>query len=106
MILTSPANTAQREYFRGKYGHKDDIFMLFLLGTPSSAQTQLDLDKENSIHGDLLQGSVEESYRALSYKTHLGFIWSGLNCPQAKFTVKIDDNVDVALEHLMGSLDE
>ena len=65
-----------RTNVRRQFGEKDGVFILFLLGKTLDTTVQESLQTENMLHGDMVQISVRDHYKALSYKTLTGFIWA------------------------------
>jgi len=106
MALTAPKNVEKRERLRRQFGEKQGVYILFLLGKTSNSTVQEDLQSENMLHGDMVQISVLDHYKALSYKTLTGFIWTNRFCGSAKYIVKVDDDVTVDLDNLMFLLDQ
>lgn len=106
MALTAPKNVEKRERLRRQFGEKEGVYILFLLGKTSSSSVQEDLQTENMLHGDMVQISVMDHYRALSYKTLTGFIWANRFCGSAKFIVKVDDDVTLDLDNLLFLLEK
>eukprot|EP00092_Neocalanus_flemingeri_P002750 GFUD01002945.1.p1 GENE.GFUD01002945.1~~GFUD01002945.1.p1 ORF type:complete len:385 (+),score=72.52 GFUD01002945.1:393-1547(+) len=106
MALTAPKNVEKRERLRRQFGEKEGVYILFLLGKTSSSSVQEDLQAENMLHGDMVQISVMDHYRALSYKTLTGFIWANRFCGSAKFIVKVDDDVTLDLDNLLFLLEK
>ena len=76
MALTAPKNVEKRERLRRQFGEKNGVFILFLLGKTTDPTIQESLQTENMLHGDMVQISVRDHYKALSYKTLTGFIWT------------------------------
>ncbi|XP_059171863.1 beta-1,3-galactosyltransferase 1-like [Physella acuta] len=67
--------------------------VVFLLGqTGSLADTRL-IQEEAMTHKDIVQGRFLDSYHNLTHKGVLGYRWVSEHCPQAKFVIKIDDDV-------------
>merc|ERR1712154_727535 len=89
---------------RRQVREKEGVFMLFLLGSTLDTTIQESLQGENMLHGDLVQISVQDHYKALAYKTLTGFIWVNRFCGGAKFIVKVDDDVTMYLDNLMACL--
>jgi len=106
MALTAPKNVEKRERLRRQFGEKEGVYILFLLGKTSSSALQEKLQTENMVHGDMVQISVMDHYKALSYKTLTGFIWANRFCGSAKYIVKVDDDVSVDLDNLMFLLEK
>ena len=74
-VLSAPSNLNKRNHLRSRFGRSGGVSLLFLLGKTTSSELQQRLEEENEQHGDLLQGSVLDSYHTLAYKTLMGFIW-------------------------------
>ena len=55
------------------------------------------IEHENQLYGDLVQGDFLDTYRNLTYKTVLGHMWVSNFCNQAEFVVKTDDEIYVDL---------
>ena len=68
-----------------------------MLGLPSQAAQQEELDRENEEHQDLVQGNFLDTYYNLTYKSVMGHLWVSQFCRQAEFVVKTDDDQFVDL---------
>lgn len=68
-----------------------------MLGLPSQAAKQEELDRENSEHHDIIQGNFLDTYYNLTYKSVMGHLWVSQFCRQAEFVVKTDDDIYVDL---------
>ena len=68
-----------------------------MLGYSSEKIYQEEIEKENLLHGDLVQGDFLDSYKNLTYKTVMGHMWVSSFCSQAEFVVKTDDDIYVDL---------
>ncbi|KAJ9581515.1 hypothetical protein L9F63_023306 [Diploptera punctata] len=53
------------------------------------------LQDENLRYSDLVQGNFKEAYRNLTYKHVMGLQWVTRYCSQAKFVIKMDDDIIV-----------
>lgn len=104
-VLTAPNNVNKRHDLRERFGNVDGVSLLFLLGKTTSSEVQERLNLENRKHGDLLQGSILDSYDTLAYKTLMGFIWINNKCPHVKFVAKMDDDVTLDLGRMLEVLD-
>lgn len=69
------------------------IFLLSDIPQHEKFITQKSIVHENKIFGDIVQGNFIENYRNLTYKHVMGLKWSVEKCPQAKFIIKIDDDI-------------
>ena len=76
--------------------------LVFLVSTcPRGARCEAELDKEHSLHGDILHTSLEDGHRRLGYKILSGYIWNHLSCGGTSHVVKTDDNVLMDLPALL-----
>ncbi len=57
------------------------------------------------MYGDLVQENFLDSYRNLTLKTLMGIRWASIYCANAKFIVKIDDDVVLNPYFLVNYLD-
>ena len=78
--------------------------VVFLLGKPDKKQYQTAVNIENEQHGDIVQGTFLDTYHNLTYKAILGLRWVTENCGQAKFVLKVDDDVVVNTPRLLTLL--
>jgi hypothetical protein len=104
-VLTAPNNVMKRETLRRQLGSRQEVFLLFLLGSTESSPVQESLMSEAVQHGDLLQISVIDHYTKLSYKTLSSFVWTNRFCGSAKYIAKIDDDITMDLDQLLFILD-
>ncbi|MCL4144272.1 UNVERIFIED_CONTAM: hypothetical protein GTU68_009978 [Idotea baltica] len=51
--------------------------------------------EENIIHRDIIQGNFKEHYHNLTYKHVMGLQWVNTFCSQAKYIIKMDDDIIV-----------
>jgi hypothetical protein len=105
-IHSSPDNFDFRMTVRETWGQfSSESLIVFMLGAvPDDVQSQLEL--ENKVYGDIVQGNFIDSYRNLTYKHAMVFKWFLENCPTVKFLLKIDDdvfiNTPLLYEYLQG----
>ncbi|XP_059171832.1 beta-1,3-galactosyltransferase 1-like [Physella acuta] len=67
--------------------------VVFLLGQTGSLAATTLIQEEAMTHKDIVQGRFLDSYHNLTHKGVLGYRWVSEHCPQAKFVIKIDDDV-------------
>ncbi len=77
---------ANKTYFKG-------IRVAFIIGRSNNESVEKKLITEQKKHADLIQGAFIDAYRNLSYKSLLSWKWIKSYCSNAKFYVKIDDDV-------------
>lgn len=94
LVHSKPANVEIRNALRDTFAHYDRrTKTYFLLGAVGSPSEQELIEKENAEHGDIIQGNFIDSYRNLTYKHVMALKWFTYNCANAKYLVKVDDNV-------------
>ncbi|KAL3857932.1 hypothetical protein ACJMK2_012557 [Sinanodonta woodiana] len=96
----------QRKFLRQTWANKDllrshTMRVLFLVGLPREYSIQERLQKENDQHGDIVQGDFIDDYHNLTHKGVMGFKWIIENCNNAKYVIKIDDDVFVNVFYLI-----
>ncbi|XP_052795955.1 lactosylceramide 1,3-N-acetyl-beta-D-glucosaminyltransferase-like isoform X1 [Mya arenaria] len=67
--------------------------IIFLLGMPEKDTTQTLIEHETMLYKDIVQGKFVDSYKNLTHKGVLGLRWITENCKQARFIIKVDDDV-------------
>jgi len=100
MALSAPNNTEKRQRLREALSDRPGVSLVFLLGQVTDKLVMSELREENLVSGDLVQISVRDHYTALSYKTLSGFIWVNRLCGNARFVVKVDDDIRLDLAML------
>ncbi|EDV45341.1 beta-1,3-galactosyltransferase brn [Drosophila erecta] len=82
------------------------VFLLAALPSKELFISQDQLASEQQRFGDLLQGNFIEDYRNLSYKHVMGLKWVSEECKkQAKFIIKLDDDIIYDVFHLRRYLE-
>ncbi|KAM7355413.1 uncharacterized protein ACRADG_001474 isoform 1-T8 [Cochliomyia hominivorax] len=112
LIHSAPKNYEKRQVIRETWGsithHRpvSPLRVLFLLGAVGTAKVQEDLENENNLYRDIIQGSFIDDYRNMTYKHIMAFKWFLYNCPQAQILIKVDDDVYVNTPQLIKYLRE
>ncbi|KAK3577288.1 hypothetical protein CHS0354_008380 [Potamilus streckersoni] len=109
MVHTAVSHFHRRQVLRETWANKElfkDINMriLFLLGRPKNESIQVLLVNESKQYQDLVQGDFIDDYHNLTHKGVLGFRWITENCRNAKFILKIDDDVYVNIFRVVEEL--
>merc|ERR1712126_169063 len=104
LVTSAPNNVQLRNQIRKDLKARSGV--IFLIGQRDEQISRM-LKAENSKNGDILQGTIEDSYRTLAHKIILGFLWIEKNCPvdkRPKFMTKIDDDTELLHEELESAL--
>ena len=109
LVHTAIGNFERRQLIRNTWGNismfqNHKMRIVFLLGKPDKNLYQRAINLENKHHGDIVQGLFKDTYHNLTYKAVLGLRWAKENCRQAKFVLKVDDDVVVNTPRLLNLL--
>ncbi|KAK3589561.1 hypothetical protein CHS0354_041690, partial [Potamilus streckersoni] len=77
---------------------------MFLLGKASSITIQDMIADEHRKHGDIVQGDFIDDYHNLTHKAVLGLKWIHEICKNARFVLKVDDDVYLNIFRLMDEV--
>ncbi|KAG9332149.1 hypothetical protein JZ751_015725 [Albula glossodonta] len=112
LVPVAPGNRAARNAIRRTWGSNSlapgrIIHTLFLLGLEAGAGEglQAHLGRESAAHCDLLQANFLDSYLNLTIKTMLMLEWLSSRCPNTTYAAKVDTDIFLNLDHLLGLLD-
>lgn len=97
-VAISPQNFEHRKLIRETWSNKTlfpQIETIFTLGLSSNQTVNQKIKEENEIYKDILQEDFMDTYDNLTLKTIMGLKWVSEYCSNAKFTLKIDDDVVV-----------
>ncbi|XP_067676172.1 beta-1,3-galactosyltransferase 1-like [Haliotis asinina] len=75
--------------------------VVFLFGKSRNNTENILLEKENKIHGDIVQEDFTDVYRNLTLKSLMGLRWVAQYCSSAFYMLKTDDDVFVHLSRLI-----
>ncbi|CAK9294135.1 unnamed protein product [Gordionus sp. m RMFG-2023] len=98
MIHSAPSNVNLRESIRETWGSVKEyqnysIRLIFMLGIAANETIQAKLTNESKMYEDIVQASFIDAYVNMTYKISMGFKWISYYCPQAKFVLKMDDDI-------------
>ena len=91
----------------GKY-LKPKAKIVFLLGRSTESSVNFQIKNESLKYADIVQYDFDDTFYNLTIKTIIGFKWVSSYCQNAKYTLKVDDdvvvNVHFLIEYLEGSI--
>jgi len=97
IVMTGIGSFRERQLIRLTWGRGDQLALakaalVFVIGDFSDRHLQEEINEEAKQFGDILQGSFEEDYYALAYKSMSAFHWSQHFCHQVPWIAKTDDD--------------
>ena len=108
LVHSAPENFQKRVVIRETWGSRRNdtrAHLLFLIGAVNSTKLQDKIELESKAHGDVMQGSFQDSYRNMTYKHVMALKWFVYNCHDAQYLLKTDDDVFVNLPLLNSYLE-
>ena len=94
LVTSAPGNLENRRTIRETW-RRGFRHIIFLIGAVESRAVQAALEEESRTYRDLVQGSFLDSYRNLTYKHVMALKWTAYYCPDARYLLKVDDDVFV-----------
>ncbi|XP_011499769.1 PREDICTED: UDP-GalNAc:beta-1,3-N-acetylgalactosaminyltransferase 1-like [Ceratosolen solmsi marchali] len=104
VILSHPLNYYARKSIRetwGQFRQYKEIQILFFLGIRTDFWLQKQVSKEIKVYNDIIQRYLHDTDANLSYKTNFALQWINEYCSEAKFMLKVHDNVFLNVPQLM-----
>ncbi|CAC5376853.1 unnamed protein product [Mytilus coruscus] len=110
-VHMAPGNFDGRSLIRSTFGsvlkfHNKRIEHVFVLGTTGNATLQLEIEHESKRYMDIIQGNFIDSYRNLTYKLIFSLFWVNNFCNNAKFVIKMDDDIIINIPLIVPYLSE
>jgi hypothetical protein len=108
-VPISVSNFAGRNSIRqtwSNYNSVKNMKVVFLLGSTQNSTLSQEVFFESHVYGDIIQEDFVDSYRNLTIKTLMGLKWVSTYCYNARFTMKVDDDVVVSTLNLLDFLNQ
>ncbi|GAB1598399.1 beta-1,3-galactosyltransferase 1-like [Argonauta hians] len=108
IVCSHPERLEYRQAIRETWGSSrgQEFHLLFLTGKHEDPYWNALMDKENTLHGDILQVDVIDSYRNLSLKVIGGLCWITDRFQNVDYVMKTDDDVYINVWYLLKLLKE
>ena len=102
LVLSTIRRREKRDLWRRMVRGREGTRILFIIAnTDDETESVL---AESEAEGDLLFPDLSDGHERLSYKVLSGLVWAYLQCSQARYVAKTDDNVVLDLERLTQNL--
>lgn len=101
IIHSSPEHFQRRLAIRSSwandafYKHLATVKVLFLLGQTKDTLIQDTINREFNHFKDMLQGDFKDDYHNLTLKGVMAYKWLTERCRNARFVMKVDDDISV-----------
>ena len=102
-VAISPQKFNHRNVIRTTWASnqtENNFRVVFMIGKSSYQEINDKIEKESQLYGDIVQNNFYDSYLNLTIKTLMGFRWISTYCSNAKYALKIDDDVLVNTKNL------
>lgn len=106
-VFVAASNFKRRETIRQTWAKKDSLKQIkvaFIIGKSNIDAVEAKLKNEQKKHKDLIQGNFNDTYKTLSYKSLIAWKWINNHCSNAKYVIKVDDDVTLNTFALTKSL--
>ena len=108
-VPASPKSFEKRDLIRSTWANnkylKSKAKVIFLIGRSTESIVNLKIKNESLKYADIVQNDFMDTYYNLTIKTIMGFKWVSNFCQNAKYTLKIDDDVVVNIPFLIDYLE-
>ncbi|XP_063172527.1 beta-1,3-galactosyltransferase 9 [Candoia aspera] len=109
LVFSYPENLSRRNAIRKTWANLTHVqgyttLVLFVLGKPSSATTQLEVIRETDQQQDLIQGAFLDTPENQTLKIKRAVEWTITYCSGARFILKIDEDMFANLQTLVEYL--
>ncbi|NWR86003.1 B3GL1 acetylgalactosaminyltransferase, partial [Furnarius figulus] len=112
LVTSRPRDVRARQAIRITWGSQSSwwgqrVLTLFLLGQDPHGRdkaTELSVEDESILYGDIIQQDFRDTYDNLTLKTIMGFRWLSEFCPNATFLMKTDSDVFINTPNLVKFL--
>jgi hypothetical protein len=108
-VPISPKNFKQRNTIRSTWANHqliNNFRVVFMIGQSSEKEVNSAIRHESKLYGDIVQNNFTDAYFNLTTKTIMGFRWVSTYCSNAKYTLKVDDDVVVNINRLLKFLND
>lgn len=94
LVHSSSEHFSKRQTIRTTWGAASDIVkIVFLVGQSHEKLVNTQLDMESKQYKDIVQGDFLDTYTNITYKHTMGMKYSIYHCSEAKYILKIDDDI-------------
>ncbi len=106
-VMINVNNLKKRESIRRTWANSSlfsNLKVAFVIGLSNDLNLNEKLIKEHKQFDDLIQGNFLDTYRNLTYKSLIAWKWITNYCTNAKYIIKIDDDLALNSKNLINYL--
>jgi hypothetical protein len=106
-VPVSPKKFEQRSVVRSTWAQNQaaqKFKVVFMIGHDQNNYVNSAIKQESSLYGDIVQTNFSDTYYNLTTKTMMGFRWVSTYCSNAKYVLKVDDDIVVNIKPLTSYL--
>jgi len=110
VVKSAIANSQRRDAIRKTWGYERrfsdaPIKTVFLLGQAlHDVKLQAQVEAEERLHNDIVQGDFDDTYYNNSLKTAMGLRWAVEACAKSRFYMFVDDDYYVSTRNVLAFL--
>lgn len=104
VIPSAPSHHEARMAVRQTWGHfnnRRDVSIAFMLGITKNSSLQNQINSEEYLYGDIIQGKFMDTYDNLTLKTIAILEWVDNYCSNVAFVLKTDDDMFINVPKLL-----
>lgn len=107
LVHSSVTHFSKRQVIRDTWGRASATMkIIFLTARASKEDVNVRLKRESDQFEDIVQGDFADTYHNITYKHTMGLKYAIYHCPEAKYVLKVDDDVFVNTPMLTTFLSE
>lgn len=106
-VHSATANYKRRQSIRETWARRSmfrDIRIVFMMGYTDIKSDNDMLKLENTIYNDIVQENFIDSYKNLTYKGIMAMKWISTYCRNARYILKVDDDIITNIFYLIKHL--
>lgn len=96
MVSISIDKFSTRSLIRATWSNRllvPNLRVIFLVGLSYNMTLNAKINEEFQLYGDIVRENFLDTYRNLTLKTIMGIRWASKYCENAKYIMKLDDNI-------------
>ncbi|XP_065214673.1 beta-1,3-galactosyltransferase 1-like [Planococcus citri] len=108
IVCSEIGHVEQRKAVRETWAvaaQRNNMAVLFLMGIDTKKEIDHEIIDENLKYGDIIVENFVDTYNNLTIKSIMMLKWINQNCLNAKFIMKVDDDVYINVRNVLKTID-